>query len=66
MIKLNDIVVKFDDFTALHNINVHVKEGEFFGRKQAPQIETEKQQHRKADPDRAVCHSAVCIYLQRL
>ena len=30
MIKLNDIVVKFDDFTALHNINVHVKEGEFF------------------------------------
>ena len=30
MIKLNDIVVKFDDFTALHQINVHVKEGEFF------------------------------------
>ena len=30
MIKLNDIVVKFDDFTALHNINIHVKEGEFF------------------------------------
>ena len=30
MIKLNDIVVKFDDFTALHDINVHVKEGEFF------------------------------------
>ena len=30
MIKLNDIVVKFGDFTALHNINVHVKEGEFF------------------------------------
>ena len=30
MIRLNDIVVKFDDFTALHNINVHVKEGEFF------------------------------------
>ncbi len=30
MIKLNDIVVKFADFTALHNINVHVKEGEFF------------------------------------
>jgi len=30
MIRLNDIVVKFDDFTALHGINVHVKEGEFF------------------------------------
>ena len=30
MIKLSDIVVKFDDFEALHNINVHVKEGEFF------------------------------------
>ena len=30
MIKLKDIVVKFGDFTALHNINVHVKEGEFF------------------------------------
>ena len=30
MIKLNDIVVKFGDFTALHNINVHVGEGEFF------------------------------------
>ena len=30
MIKLTDIVVKFDDFEALHNINVHVKEGEFF------------------------------------
>ena len=30
MIKLNDIVVRFGDFTALHNINVHVKEGEFF------------------------------------
>ena len=30
MIKLNNIVVKFGDFTALHNINVHVKEGEFF------------------------------------
>ncbi len=30
MIKLNDIVVKFGDFTALHNINVQVKEGEFF------------------------------------
>ena len=26
MIKLNDIVVKFGDFTALHDINVHVKE----------------------------------------
>lgn len=30
MIRLNDIVVKFGDFTALHKINVHVKEGEFF------------------------------------
>ena len=30
MIKLNGIVVKFGDFTALHDINVHVKEGEFF------------------------------------
>ncbi len=30
MIRLNDIVVKFGDFTALHNINVHIKEGEFF------------------------------------
>ena len=30
MIQLNDSVVKFGDFTALHNINVHVKEGEFF------------------------------------
>ena len=30
MIRLNDIVVKFGDFTALHNISVHVKEGEFF------------------------------------
>ena len=30
MIRLNDIVVKFDNFTALHDINVHVKEGEFF------------------------------------
>jgi len=30
MIQLQDIVVKFGDFTALHNINVHVKEGEFF------------------------------------
>ena len=30
MIKLNDIIVKFDDFTALHGINIHVKEGEFF------------------------------------
>ena len=30
MIQLNDIVVKFGDFTALHHINVHVKEGEFF------------------------------------
>ncbi len=30
MIQLSDIVVKFGDFEALHNINVHVKEGEFF------------------------------------
>ena len=30
MIQLSDIVVKFDDFEALHNINVHVAEGEFF------------------------------------
>ena len=30
MIQLKDIVVKFGDFTALHDINVHVKEGEFF------------------------------------
>ena len=30
MIKLSDIVVKFGDFTALHDINVQVKEGEFF------------------------------------
>ena len=30
MIELKNIVVKFDNFTALHDINVHVKEGEFF------------------------------------
>ena len=30
MIRLNNIVVKFGDFTALHGIDVHVKEGEFF------------------------------------
>ena len=30
MIELKNIVVKFGDFTALHNINVFVKEGEFF------------------------------------
>ncbi len=30
MIELKDIVVTFGDFTALHGINVHVKEGEFF------------------------------------
>ena len=30
MIKLDDIVVKFGEFEALHNISVHVKEGEFF------------------------------------
>ena len=30
MNRLNNIVVKFGDFTALHGIDVHVKEGEFF------------------------------------
>ena len=30
MIHLDHIVVKFGDFTALHEISVHVKEGEFF------------------------------------
>ncbi len=30
MIDLKDIIVKFGDFTALHNINVTVEEGEFF------------------------------------
>lgn len=30
MIDLKNIVVKFGDFTALSNINVHVNEGEFF------------------------------------
>ena len=30
MIQLSNIVVKFGSFTALHDINVHVKEGEFF------------------------------------
>ncbi len=30
MIELKDIVVKFGEFEALHNINVDVKEGEFF------------------------------------
>ena len=30
MIQLSDIVVRFGDFEALHQINVHVKEGEFF------------------------------------
>ncbi len=30
MIQLKDIIVKFGDFEALHKINVHVKEGEFF------------------------------------
>ena len=30
MIQLKDIIVKFGDFEALHSINVHVKEGEFF------------------------------------
>ena len=30
MIELKDIVVKFGDFEALHNINVEVRDGEFF------------------------------------
>ena len=30
MIKLENIVVRFGDFEALHNMNVNVKEGEFF------------------------------------
>ena len=30
MIELKDIVVKFGDFEALHNINVDVRDGEFF------------------------------------
>ena len=30
MIELKNIVVKFGDFEALHNINVDVKKGEFF------------------------------------
>lgn len=30
MIELKDIVVKFGDFEALHNINVNVKEGGVF------------------------------------
>ena len=30
MIELKNIIVRFDDFEALHNINVDVKEGEFF------------------------------------
>ena len=30
MIKLDNIVVKFGDFTALHDINIEVGEGEFF------------------------------------
>ena len=30
MIQLKNIVVRFGDFTALHDINVQVKEGEFF------------------------------------
>ncbi len=30
MIRLENIVVKFGDFTALRNISVHVREGEFF------------------------------------
>ncbi|MBQ6528807.1 MAG: ABC transporter ATP-binding protein, partial [Clostridia bacterium] len=30
MIRLNDIEVRFGDFTALKDINIHVKEGEFY------------------------------------
>ncbi|MCL2879211.1 MAG: ABC transporter ATP-binding protein [Treponema sp.] len=30
MIRLNDIEVKFGEFTALHNINLEIQEGEFF------------------------------------
>ena len=30
MIRLEDIIVRFGDFEALHNINVEVKKGEFF------------------------------------
>lgn len=30
MIALRDIVVRFGDFTALHNVNIDVKEGEFY------------------------------------
>ena len=30
MIELKNIVVKFGDFEALHDINVDVREGEFF------------------------------------
>lgn len=30
MIQLENIEVKFGDFTALHDINVHIKEGQFF------------------------------------
>lgn len=30
MIELKDVVVKFGDFTALHDINIEVKKGEFF------------------------------------
>ncbi|MDO4620525.1 MAG: ABC transporter ATP-binding protein [Lachnospiraceae bacterium] len=30
MINLHQIVVRFDDFTALHNIDIEVKKGEFF------------------------------------
>ena len=30
MIRLENIEVKFGDFTALHDINVHVKEGQFY------------------------------------
>ena len=30
MIRLNSIFVKFGDFEALRDINVHVKEGQFY------------------------------------
>ena len=30
MIQLHNILVRFGDFEALHNINVDVREGEFF------------------------------------
>ena len=30
MIKFKNIQIKFDDFTAIHNLNLEIKEGEFF------------------------------------